>query len=142
MSKNVILAGFHAVGARLRKDPDSIINVYVDASRRDKRMVQMRQELEELGVRVMHATHERLNGMVSGDIPHQGIVAMARPLEVAMSFDELLDAISPKTLLLILDGITDPRNFGACLRSADAAGVQAVVIPKDRSASEIGRAHV
>ncbi len=135
MSKNVILAGFHAVVARLRKDPDSIINVYVDASRRDKRMVQMRQELEELGVRVMHATHERLNGMVSGDIPHQGIVAMARPLEVAMSFDELLDAISPKTLLLILDGITDPRNFGACLRSADAAGVQAVVIPKDRSAS-------
>ena len=135
MSKNVILAGFHAVGARLRKDPDSIINVYVDASRRDKRMVQMRQELEELGVRVMHATHDRLNGMVSGDIPHQGIVAMARPLEVAMSFDELLDSITPKTLLLILDGITDPRNFGACLRSADAAGVQAVVIPKDRSAS-------
>ena len=66
MSKNVILAGFHAVGARLRKDPDSIINVYVDASRRDKRMVQMRQELEELGVRVMHATHDRVNGMVSG----------------------------------------------------------------------------
>ena len=119
MAKNIILAGFHAVGARLRKDPDSIVCVYVDPQRRDKRMSQMRAELESLGVRVMQAGHDRLSGMVSGDIPHQGIVAMATPLEVTLSFDELMD----------------PRNFGACLRSADAAGVQAVIIPKDRSAT-------
>ena len=131
----MILAGFHAVGARLRKDPDSIHCVYVDPARRDKRMMQMRDELKALGVRVMQASHERLNGMVSRDIPHQGIVAMADSLEVAMTFDDLMNDIRPDTLLLILDGITDPRNFGACLRSADAAGVQAVIIPKDRSAS-------
>ena len=124
MAKNIILAGFHAVGARLRKDPDSIVCVYVDPQRRDKRMSQMRAELESLGVRVMQAGHDRLNGMVSGDIPHQGIVAMAKPLEVSLTFDELMDEIRP-----------DPRNFGACLRSADAAGVHAVIIPKDRSAT-------
>ena len=135
MAKSMILAGFHAVGARLRKDPDSIHCVYVDPARRDKRMMQMRDELKALGVRVMQASHERLNGMVSRDIPHQGIVAMADSLEVAMTFDDLMNDIRPDTLLLILDGITDPRNFGACLRSADAAGVQAVIIPKDRSAS-------
>ena len=135
MAKSMILAGFHAVGARLRKDPDSIHCVYVDPARRDKRMMKMRDELKELGVRVMQASHERLNGMVSRDIPHQGIVAMADNLDVALSFDELMNNIRPDTLLLILDGITDPRNFGACLRSADAAGVQAVIIPKDRSAS-------
>lgn len=135
MAKSMILAGFHAVGARLRKDPDSIHCVYVDPARRDKRMMQMRDELKELGVRVMQASHERLNGLVSRDIPHQGIVAMADNLDVALSFDELMNNLRPDTLLLILDGITDPRNFGACLRSADAAGVQAVIIPKDRSAS-------
>ena len=117
MAKNIILAGFHAVGARLRKDPDSIVCVYVDPQRRDKRMSQMRAELESLGVRVMQAGHDRLNGMVSGDIPHQGIVAMAKPLEVSLTFDELMDEIRPDSLFLILDGIT------------------AVIIPKDRSAT-------
>lgn len=135
MAKNMILAGFHAVGARLRNAPDSILTVYVDPSRHDKRMVQMREELDAAGIRVMHASHERLSGMVSKDVPHQGIVAMAKELDMGMSFDELMDEIRPDSLFLILDGITDPRNFGACLRSADAAGVHAVIIPKDRSAS-------
>ena len=135
MAKNMVLAGFHAVGARLRNAPDSILTVYVDPSRHDKRMVQMREELDAVGIRVMHASHERLSGMVSKDVPHQGIVAMAKELDMGMSFDELMDEIRPDSLFLILDGITDPRNFGACLRSADAAGVHAVIIPKDRSAS-------
>lgn len=135
MAKNMVLAGFHAVGARLRNAPDSVLTVYVDPSRHDKRMVQMREELDAAGIRVMHASHERLSGMVSKDVPHQGIVAMAKELDMGMSFDELMDEIRPDSLFLILDGITDPRNFGACLRSADAAGVHAVIIPKDRSAS-------
>ena len=135
MAKNIVLAGFHAVGARLRKEPDSLVSVYVDRERRDKRMVEMRKQLEEAGVRVMLADHARLSGMVSREIPHQGIVAMAREIETGMSFDELMDQIGPDSLFLILDGVTDPRNFGACLRSADAAGATAVIIPKDRSAS-------
>ena len=91
MAKNMVLAGFHAVGARLRNAPDSILTVYVDPSRHDKRMVQMREELDAAGIRVMHASHERLSGMVSKDVPHQGIVAMAKELDMGMSFDELMD---------------------------------------------------
>ncbi len=91
-------------------------------------MKQILEQLAKAGVRVMKADHQRLEGL-SGGIPHQGLVALAKPIESAMSFDDLMDAINPKTLLLILDGVTDPRNLGACLRVADATGVQAVVVP-------------
>lgn len=135
MSKNdVVLAGFHSVGARLKKDPSSIRSVYVDPTRKDKRMKDFCERLKEAGVRVMQADHRRLAGF-AGEIPHQGIVALAAELSCGMSFDALMDGLDEKTFLLILDGVTDPRNFGACLRVADAAGVTAVVVPKDRSAS-------
>ena len=131
--KNSVLAGFHAVGARLRTAPETISVVYADPSRRDKRMRDMREKLLAAGVRVMNADAKRLDGMASG-VPHQGIVALAEETHVELDFADLLDQITDKTLLLILDGVTDPRNFGACLRTADAAGVQAVVVPRDRSA--------
>ena len=134
MAKNdTVLTGFHAVSARLKKDPSTIEAVYADPNRRDARMKQILEQLAKAGVRVMKADHQRLEGL-SGGIPHQGLVALAKPIESAMSFDDLMDAINPKTLLLILDGVTDPRNLGACLRVADATGVQAVVVTKDRSA--------
>ena len=117
----VVLAGFHAVAARLKLDPESIQQVYVDPERRDKRMREMREKLFAAGVRVMNA-------------PHQGIAAIAAERENTLDFADLLDQITDRTLLLILDGVTDPRNFGACLRAADAAGVQAVIVPRDRSA--------
>ena len=124
--KNIVLAGFHAVGARLRMDPKSISAVYLDPERRDKRMREMREKL-------MTADNRRLDGMAP-DVPHQGIVAMAEEKQAQLEFDELLDLITDDTLILILDGVTDPRNFGACLRVADAAGVQCVLVPRDRSA--------
>lgn len=120
--KNIVLAGFHAVGARLRMDPKSISAVYLDPERRDKRMREMREKLIAAGVRVMTADNRRLDGMAP-DVPHQGIVAMAEEKQAQLEFDELLDLITDDTLILILDGVTDPRNFGACLRVADAAGV-------------------
>ena len=113
--------------------PETISVVYADPSRRDKRMRDMREKLLAAGVRVMNADAKRLDGMASG-VPHQGIVALAEETHVELDFADLLDQITDKTLLLILDGVTDPRNFGACLRTADAAGVQAVVVPRDRSA--------
>lgn len=134
MSKQVVLAGFHAVNARVRVKPDSIRVVYVDPTRRDKRMQQCKDRLKEAGIKVMQADNRRLDGLAP-EIPHQGIVALADELKQAMDFDTLIDNITPDTLLLILDGVTDPRNFGACLRVADAAGVQAVIAPRDRSAS-------
>ncbi len=131
--KNMVVAGFHAVGARLKLSPETIECVYIDPTRRDKRMRDMREKLIAAGIKVMNADARRLDGMAP-DIPHQGIVALAEEMQAMLTFDELLDQITPETLLLILDGVTDPRNFGACLRVADAAGVQAVICPKDRSA--------
>ena len=131
--KSIVVAGFHAVGARLKLSPETIELVYIDPTRRDKRMREMREKLIAHGIKVMNADAYRLDGLAP-DIPHQGIVALAEEKKAELSFDELLDAITPTTLLLILDGVTDPRNFGACLRVADAAGVQAVICPRDRSA--------
>lgn len=134
MSKQVVLAGFHAVNARVRLKPESVKVVYVDAQRRDKRMHECCARLNKSGIKVVQADARRLDGLAP-DLPHQGVVALADEIVNTLTFDELLDSITDKTLLLILDGVTDPRNFGACLRVADAAGVQAVVAPKDRSAS-------
>lgn len=134
MSKQVVLAGFHAVNARAKIKPESIQVVYIDAGRYDKRMHQCRERLVAAGVKVMQADQRRLDGLAP-DVPHQGVVALADELKQAYDFDWLMDNITEKTFLLVLDGVTDPRNFGACLRVADAAGVQAVVVPRDRSAS-------
>ena len=106
--KNIVLAGFHAVGARLRMDPKSISAVYLDPERRDKRMREMREKLIAAGVRVMTADNRRLDGMAP-DVPHQGIVAMAEEKQAQLEFDELLDLITDDTLILILDGVTDPH---------------------------------
>ena len=133
MSKQIVLAGFHAVNSRARTKPETIKIVYVDPTRRDKRMQQCRAHLQLAGVKVANADPRRLDGMAP-DLPHQGIVALADEIENSLSFDELLDQITPETLLLVLDGVTI-CNFGACLCVADAAGVQAVIAPKDRSAS-------
>lgn len=131
---DVVLVGFHSVLARLRRSPQSLHAVYIDPERRDQRMKNALAELEKEGIRIMKADHRRLEGMAK-HIPHQGIVAMAAPQQVGISFDELMNDMGSNPLLLLLDGVTDPRNFGACLRVADAAGVRAVIVPKDRSAA-------
>ncbi|MCI6529881.1 MAG: 23S rRNA (guanosine(2251)-2'-O)-methyltransferase RlmB [Mesosutterella sp.] len=132
MADKVILAGFHAVLARLRLNPKTLREVYIDRSRHDRRMHELCVQLREAGLRPIESDAQRLRGL-AGDVPHQGVAAVADRLERTMSFDELLDSISDETLLLILDGVTDPRNFGACLRVADAAGAQAVIAPLNRS---------
>lgn len=129
-----VLAGFHAVAARLRHAPASIDAVYVDARRRDGRMADLQQRAAAAKVRVVAVDADRLRGM-AGDAPHQGVVAVAEEIERALSLDDVLSGVAPDTLLLLLDGVTDPRNLGACLRVADAAGVQAVIVPRDRAAA-------
>jgi 23S rRNA (guanosine2251-2'-O)-methyltransferase len=131
---STVLAGFHAVGARLRAQPDSIEVVYHDPQRRDARMQQLLARATETGTRCVAADATRLQGL-SPDVPHQGVVAIANAARPALEFDEVLDSIGPDTFLLLLDGVTDPRNLGACLRTAAAAGVQAVIVPRDRSAN-------
>lgn len=133
MTAKRVLAGFHAVNARLRHAPASIEAIYVDARRRDGRMAQLQQRAAEAKVKLVPTDPERLRGL-AGEAPHQGVVAVAAPIEQSLSLDDVIEDVRPDTLLLLLDGVTDPRNLGACLRVADAAGVRAVIVPRDRSA--------
>ncbi|MCU0950712.1 MAG: 23S rRNA (guanosine(2251)-2'-O)-methyltransferase RlmB [Burkholderiaceae bacterium] len=130
-----VLAGFHAVAARVASAPESIEVLYVDPQRHDQRMRRLCDQAEAAGVRVMHADARRLHGL-AGEVPHQGVVALcAAPAALHRTLDDVLGEASAGTLLLLLDGVTDPRNLGACLRTADAAGAAAVIVPRDRSAS-------
>ena len=132
MSQRILIHGFHAVTARLRHHPESIQVVYVDEGRRDRRARELIKTAEERGVRVVLADGARVDEMARGK--SQGVVAQANAIQLAQDLDEVLEELSEPALLLVLDGVTDPHNLGACLRSADAFGVHAVLAPKDRSA--------
>ena len=126
------LAGFHAVTARLRQKPDTVSEIYLDATRKDGRAQDLRKLAEKLGVRVIAVDAKRLDGMAGG-IRHQGVVAQAQPIDMPKFIEDVLDGLQEPALLLVLDGVQDPHNLGACLRVADGAGAHAVIAPKDRS---------
>ncbi len=128
-----ILFGFHAVTVRLKTAPASVLEVHVDTSRRDARMRQFVARAREAGARIIDSDGERL-GQLVGNPRHQGVAARVTALAPRHSLDEVLDAVDGPPLVLVLDGITDPHNLGACLRVADGAGVHAVVAPKDHAA--------
>ena len=128
-----ILFGFHAVTVRLKTAPHSVIDIHVDAARRDPRMHQFVQRAREAGAVLIDSDAQRL-GKLAGSERHQGVVARVEALSRSHSLDDTLDAVAGAPLLLVLDGVTDPHNLGACLRVADAAGVHAVVAPKDHAA--------
>jgi 23S rRNA (guanosine2251-2'-O)-methyltransferase len=130
--KSKMIFGFHAVTARLRHEASSVEEIYVDAGRQDRRMLDLLRTAKEAGVRVIPVDDARLSNIV-GTRRHQGVIAKAGELSLARNLDELLDAIEGPPLLLILDGITDPHNLGACLRVADGVGAHAVIVPKDRA---------
>lgn len=130
--KNKMIFGFHAVTARLRHDAASVQEIYIDAGRQDRRMQELLRAAQAVNVRIIQADDQRLSNIV-GTRRHQGVVAKAEELSLARNLDELLDAIVGPPLLLVLDGITDPHNLGACLRVADGAGAHAVIAPKDRA---------
>ena len=132
MSAPKVLFGFHAVGVRLRTAPKSIVEIYVEATRKDARMRQFLQKLQEAGLRPIEADSLRL-ARLAGSAGHQGVVARVEPLPVTHSLDDLLDGLAVPPLLLVLDGVTDPHNLGACLRVADGAGAHAVIAPKDHA---------
>jgi len=133
MSSPKVLFGFHAVGVRLKVAPESIVEVYFEASRRDARMRQFMERAKEAGVRLIEADGLRLSKL-AGSHGHQGVAALVQPMEQVHSLDDLLDALQEPPLLLVLDGVTDPHNLGACLRVADGAGAHAVIAPKDHAA--------
>jgi 23S rRNA (guanosine2251-2'-O)-methyltransferase len=127
-----VVYGFHAVLARLRADPAAVLEIFLDESRGDARARDLVTFAERAGVRVMRVPTKRLDGFYGGG-RHQGVVARIVVKAVRESLDEILDQVE-RPLLLVLDGVTDPHNLGACLRVANAAGVHAVIAPRDRAA--------
>lgn len=129
--------GFHAVEAALKTRPQRIDALWLASNRRDKRAQQIEAVAQSAGVAVTRVERYQLDMEIDGR--HQGVAAR---MSVDARADQPLDekalcagvAAGHITLILVLDGVTDPHNLGACLRSADAAGVQAVVVPKNRSA--------
>ena len=136
MSSPKVLFGFHAVGVRLKTAPQSIIEVYYEATRRDARMRQFLARAKEAGVRLIEADGLRL-AKLAGSHGHQGVAARVEAVAQLQSLDDLLDQLEAdgvtNPLLLVLDGVTDPHNLGACLRVADGAGAHAVIAPKDHA---------
>jgi 23S rRNA (guanosine2251-2'-O)-methyltransferase len=128
-----VVFGFHAVLARLRADPSSVLEVFLDESRHDVRAKGLEQAAAHAGVRLMRVPTKRLDGFYGGG-RHQGVVARIEVRGSKESLDEILENLQGPPLLLVLDGVTDPHNLGACLRVANAAGAHAVVAPKDRAA--------
>jgi 23S rRNA (guanosine2251-2'-O)-methyltransferase len=128
-----VLFGFHAVIARLRSDPSAVAEIYLDEDRKDARARDLAAAAEKAGLEVMRVPTRRLDGFYGGG-RHQGVVAIVREVAAKESLEDRLDALTEAPLLLVLDGITDPHNLGACLRVADAAGAHAVIAPKDRAA--------
>jgi len=132
MSSTKVLFGFHAVTVRVKTAPESVLDVHIDSTRRDGRMRQLVARLHEAGAKLVDSDDARLT-QLAGTPRHQGVVARVTPLPQRHSLDDVLDAISGPPLLLVLDGVTDPHNLGACLRVADGSGAHAVVAPKDHA---------
>ncbi|MEN9879568.1 MAG: rRNA (guanosine-2-O-)-methyltransferase RlmB, partial [Pseudomonadota bacterium] len=131
-SNTRLIHGFHPIMARLRHDPESVKEIYLDNNRQDRRVKDLLRLAEQASARIVQVEHARIEGMVP-NARHQGVVARVDSRQKAIHLDDVLDTLEEPPFLLVLDGITDPRNLGACLRVADAAGVHAVIAPKDRA---------
>lgn len=128
-----LIYGFHAITAKLRHDPESVKEILMDATRHDARARDLISHAELQGVKLIATDGKRLDGMAPG-ARHQGVIARLEGGRKVLHLDDVLDTLEEPAFLLVLDGVTDPRNLGACLRVADAAGAHAVIAPKDKSA--------
>ncbi|WP_166269250.1 23S rRNA (guanosine(2251)-2'-O)-methyltransferase RlmB [Marinobacter caseinilyticus] len=127
--------GWHAVEAVLKREPGRLQQVWIQSGRQDRRVQEITVALDELGVGWQEVHRRELDSRVAG--VHQGVVAQVGESREWTEADLLsqLESSGKPPFLLVLDGVTDPHNLGACLRTADAVGVQAVVVPKDKSAA-------
>lgn len=135
-SKRNFVYGLHAVTAALERAPERVLEMWLASGRDDARAQGLKAHAETAGVHVQTVSQEALTKLV-GDVVHQGAVVAMRPMK---SWDEhdlgaALARLPGQALILVLDGVTDPHNLGACLRTAEAAGAHAVIVPKDRSAT-------
>ncbi|GGE92376.1 MULTISPECIES: 23S rRNA (guanosine(2251)-2'-O)-methyltransferase RlmB [Pseudoalteromonas] len=137
---NELIFGFHSVEAILAKEPERFLEIYALKGREDKRLNPIIDEARKFGISVQFMQRKALDNKADGE-QHQGIIANVKAARMynEKDLDEII-AREETPFLLVLDGITDPHNLGACLRSADAAGVHAIIVPKDKSAKLNGTA--
>jgi len=140
MAQQELLYGLHAMQAVIENEPERLIEIWVLKGRDDERLINIVNQARRFGVSVQFCNRKVLDDKVKGE-QHQGIVARAKPAKTLdeSDLDRLLDT-TPVPLLLVLDGVTDPHNIGACLRTADAAGAHALIVPKDKSGGLTGTA--
>ncbi|ALS94424.1 23S rRNA (guanosine(2251)-2'-O)-methyltransferase RlmB [Xanthomonas oryzae] len=137
MSKqNQWIVGVNAVASSVENDADNVREVLIEAGSKNPRLTEIEEQARRKGIDVRRVNTQALDG-VGGQVRHQGVAARyaAARLWAENELEGLVEAAEGRALVLILDGVQDPHNLGACLRSAAAAGVTAVVIPKDKSAS-------
>jgi len=130
-----LIFGIHAVESALSHDPKNVIELYIETDSHNGRLKELSERARDAGVKPHSRDRAALDRMTGG-ARHQGAVARYRapPPRAESELYELVEKTEKDTLLLVLDGVTDPHNLGACLRSAEAAGVTAVVVPKDKAA--------
>ncbi|MBB5737304.1 23S rRNA (guanosine2251-2'-O)-methyltransferase [Xanthomonas arboricola] len=137
MSKqNQWIVGVNAVASSVENDADNVREVLIEAGSKNPRLIEIEEQARRKGIDVRRVNIQALDG-VGGQVRHQGVVARyaAARLWAENELEALVTAAEGRALLLVLDGVQDPHNLGACLRSAAAAGVTAVIIPKDKSAT-------
>lgn len=132
--KNDLVYGIHAVTALLTRDPGRVRKLFLMQGRDDARLAEIVRLAEQQGISIENISKRRLDETVDG--VHQGVLAEVKAVTPLgdKALEQYLESLNPDALLLVLDGVTDPHNLGACLRTADAAGVAAVIAPRDRSA--------
>jgi 23S rRNA (guanosine2251-2'-O)-methyltransferase len=135
------IIGFHAVIARLERRPETVVEIYASEDRDDARMARLNDAATRAGIDISRVDPSRLKALAQSD-EHQGVVALVESVDTAAQFDDILKASLARAeaggappLFLLLDQVQDPHNLGACIRSADAFGADAVVVPKHGSAS-------
>ena len=135
MSHNEKIFGIHSVESFLQRTPENVVQLFLQQSRNDKKLNEIEALAKAAGLGFQQVDKRKMDDWVKGN--HQGVIAEVKVRDALMNENQLLDLAETKQelLLLILDGVTDPHNLGACLRTADAAGADAVVVPKDRSAT-------
>lgn len=134
MAKFDTIYGIHAVSTVLNRHPKRVLGLQVLQQRDDKRIQEIVDLAQQQGIKIERLSKQQIDKLADG--AHQGVLALVRPVEVynEQYLDKLLDGLTEPAFLLVLDGVTDPHNLGACLRTADAAGVHAVIAPRDNSA--------
>jgi len=135
MSKSIYIYGFHSIESQLNSNPEGVLKVFIQSGRNDGRTSKITSLLSNLKINLLIIDKKELDRLVKGEL-HQGVIAeiLLPSLPGQEALIDFITNLPSKPLILILDSIQDPRNLGACLRSANAAGVDCVVVNKNGSA--------